>query len=735
MSVEKRNLGPLKIPFPRSGSFGAVYKLTNQHQAFAVKVFGRAAPNQELRYQLIAEHLAGQPRSPHLAEFTFDPAGILIDRLHRWCPALVMDWVDGKSLDSFIDDQIRSYGRIDNRALCQAWIDVMVDLAHVGIAHGDLEHGNILVLPNASLKLVDYDSIFVPAMKALGLKSNERGSASYQHPKRNADYFDERVHDFAALVILLALASIDADRWRRYHTDDNFLIVRESDLLQPDQSPLFADLLKSSDAPIRVLTMLLMASASASLDEIPSFTTVASNVTIRQLLEPGHTLASASAFAAAPAIMQPPATPTPAQPVPAIPVPPIPPPPSTISAPPPTIPPPPPTISSTPTFTPAEVAVLQLMAQRQSVESIAHALAIREDGVRESVRILQTKTGVSSYGALVNWAITNGYYQPPAATYPPPAQYVPTGGVPPANPPPRPGFLKPLLIGLGALILVAAVAYLLFGATVAARFFQQPRTATPTIAPASSTAQATSIPATQSPVATAQTPVPATQTPIGVLGFSTPSAISTALVLTAATYTPGAPALGASGQTAVATAILALATVSIPPTSVPSPTATRPAATPTALAAAATRPALTPTRPASTPTALAVVVTVTRLETPTLEYNVVLQGTNYLLIHNNFQVRRADSAQVRVAAYLWYGDNTPMKGQVPAYTSLNGQASTGRLADIGDSGSVYPDFVLGIPQEAIATGTDIYVSVELQDAATNKVLARATSVHFFNKGS
>ena len=102
------------------------------------------------------------------------------------------------------------------------------------------------------------------------LKTQPDREQRYQHPKRYRGYFDERLDHFAALVILLSLASLNRARWQRYHTDDNCLIVKESDLLDPAQSPMLTELSQSADAPLRKLASLLRA-ASGSLNAISPF--------------------------------------------------------------------------------------------------------------------------------------------------------------------------------------------------------------------------------------------------------------------------------------------------------------------------------------------------------------------------------------------------------------------------------------------------------------------------------
>lgn len=282
--VEMRKLGALEVPFPRSGNFGAVYKFTNGHQSFALKVFDKAQPDRELRYKLIDEHLERQTPSPNLVTFGYEDPGILVNG--RWYPALVMDWVEGETLDHHLSKTLQERGQVDNRTLCQAWVELMLGLEKWRAAHGDLQHGNILVLPNEAMKLVDYDGMFVPAMSREGLTASEIGLPAYQHPKRYRGYFDERLDNFAGLVVLLSLAAMDAGRWQRYHTDDNCLIVREADLLRPEQSELFKELLSSNDPPVRKLAVILKAAARNGLDDIPQFSQLVADTTVRQALSP-----------------------------------------------------------------------------------------------------------------------------------------------------------------------------------------------------------------------------------------------------------------------------------------------------------------------------------------------------------------------------------------------------------------------------------------------------------------
>lgn len=298
--------GVLGMPFPRSGNFGAVYKFSSSREAYALKVFDKAQKDRQLRYKLIDEHLKRQPACANLLSFSYDEEGILVNG--RWYPALVMDWAVGQTLDLFIAKSLQGADHLANGRLCRAWVDLVLGLRQRRVAHGDLQHGNILVMADGTFRLVDYDGMFVPAMRQEGLTAAEIGLPAYQHPKRHRGYFDERLDDFSALVILLSLACVDRARWQAYHNDDNTLLVAEADLLRPEHSALLGALSRSADAPLRNLAALLQAASQGGLDAIPAFGNVVADPAVKQVLGPSWRPAADAGKR--PPVTPPPVTPT-----------------------------------------------------------------------------------------------------------------------------------------------------------------------------------------------------------------------------------------------------------------------------------------------------------------------------------------------------------------------------------------------------------------------------------------
>jgi hypothetical protein len=120
------------------------------------------------------------------------------------------------------------------------------------VAHGDLQHGNILVR-SGSIQLVDYDGMWVPALR--GRHATETGHRAYQHPERSGQDYGQEIDRFSALVIYLSLAALerDATLWERFHTGDNLIFVQK-DFQQAGRSAIWQQLSRIGSREIDRLT-------------------------------------------------------------------------------------------------------------------------------------------------------------------------------------------------------------------------------------------------------------------------------------------------------------------------------------------------------------------------------------------------------------------------------------------------------------------------------------------------
>ncbi len=259
-------------PMPCTGNFAAVYRLAGPNQrTWAVKCFTREVANLQQRYQAISDHLRQarqQPGLPFMVDFDYLVQGIRC--AGRWYPVLKMSWVEGFSLNGFVKDYIDK-GRMLT-ALAQVWLALARDLRTARMAHGDLQHGNVILVPKegaVSLKLIDYDGMFVPALS--GSKSGELGHPNYQHSGRGDDPFHAEVDRFAHLVIYTALRSLAVggrSLWERYDNGDN-LLFREEDFKAPGGSAVFRELWKLQDPSARALVGHLLLACEGPPRDVP----------------------------------------------------------------------------------------------------------------------------------------------------------------------------------------------------------------------------------------------------------------------------------------------------------------------------------------------------------------------------------------------------------------------------------------------------------------------------------
>jgi hypothetical protein len=257
-------LDRLGMPFVTSGQFAYVFKLntTNGGKARAVRCFRGFLGDREERYRWIGDHL-NKVSAQYFADFEYDPEGILVGG--RRFPILVMEWIDGLPLDVYLPKVLGNQDVL--KFLADLWLKVLTSIRDGGMAHGDLQHGNIIVDASNMLKLVDLDGMFVPGLA--GRQSAEMGHRHYQHPGRTASHFDSRLDNFAGLVIYLGLLALAKapELWTEFH-DEN-LIFTDRDFKDPNGSRLLGKI-KRISAELKNLTEALETACKAAPLDCPS---------------------------------------------------------------------------------------------------------------------------------------------------------------------------------------------------------------------------------------------------------------------------------------------------------------------------------------------------------------------------------------------------------------------------------------------------------------------------------
>ena len=257
------------MPIAMVGGFGAVFDYTTPDgQRWAIKCFHKKTPGLRRRYRGIAAYLAKHDL-PQFVKFTWHEHGLELGK--QVLPLVQMPWIEGYCLHTFLQKHH------DSPEVCEAlykiWLKLVGQLRASGIAHGDLQHHNIILVPEGhmrfSLKLVDLDGMWIPSVA--DLPSYETGHRAYQHPYRMREPYHQYLDRFPTLVIALTLAALreeGAKLWPKFHIGRN-LIFRALDYLRPDQSRLLTYLRGHPRPEIQRMANALLQACSQPPDQIP----------------------------------------------------------------------------------------------------------------------------------------------------------------------------------------------------------------------------------------------------------------------------------------------------------------------------------------------------------------------------------------------------------------------------------------------------------------------------------
>ena len=194
-------------PYRSSGAFAVVFKMKDEQtgKCYALKCFTEEQEGRTEAYRQIADELEFVDSS-YITSVKYLDKEIFVDSSceEDEFPVLLMDWIDGETMENYIAENYQ-----DNyimAMLCYRFCKMAAWLRSQPFAHGDIKPDNIMVRPDGNLTLVDYDGMFVPAMK--GQKSPTIGTKDFSHPLRTVDDFDETIDDFALASIALSLKAI-----------------------------------------------------------------------------------------------------------------------------------------------------------------------------------------------------------------------------------------------------------------------------------------------------------------------------------------------------------------------------------------------------------------------------------------------------------------------------------------------------------------------------------------------
>ena len=229
-------------PYRSSGAFAVVFKMQDKSTGkyYALKCFTEEQEGRADAYRQIADEL-DLLDSPYITSVKYMEKELFVDSQceEDEFPVLLMDWVDGETMEAYIAANYRNQSAMS--MLSYRFGKMAAWLRTQSFSHGDIKPDNIIVRPDGSLTLVDYDGMFVPSMK--GSQSPTIGTKDFSHPLRTVDDFDETIDDFSLASIALSLKAISMKPTLLdiYGASDR-LLFSENDYRNPSNSKVISAL-------------------------------------------------------------------------------------------------------------------------------------------------------------------------------------------------------------------------------------------------------------------------------------------------------------------------------------------------------------------------------------------------------------------------------------------------------------------------------------------------------------
>jgi Mn2+-dependent serine/threonine protein kinase len=206
-----------------AGGYTTVFPfIDSSGKKVAVRCWCADIGNARKRSHAISDYLSKE-QNPFFVNFKYVDNALLIAGQVQ--PVVIMDWVEGKPLKEYINENCNSTAIL---ALAENFKLMVAGFHKRNIAHGDLQHGNILVKPEGTLVVVDYDSMYIDALN--GMPDVIKGLPGYQHPARGKNKtINPQLDYFSELVIYLSMLIFAENPalWQNYYDAEDLLFSKD----------------------------------------------------------------------------------------------------------------------------------------------------------------------------------------------------------------------------------------------------------------------------------------------------------------------------------------------------------------------------------------------------------------------------------------------------------------------------------------------------------------------------
>ncbi len=242
-----------QIPMPASGNAAVVFRARVEGVDSALRFFIREDVSTRERYGALGQHFRTHGMEDCVARATWLDDAITVNG-STW-PMVDMQWVEGRTLDAYVG-HLTATGNVGALSqLAGTWRDLIGRLQAADFAHGDLQHGNVLVDTSSTLRLIDFDGSWITAFRG-GPPPNETGHPNYQRTGRE---WGRWMDTFPGLVVYtgLLLLAHRPESWERLHNGENIVFSRD-DFAPPFSTPTWALLSQIRDPQLDAAAQRLM---------------------------------------------------------------------------------------------------------------------------------------------------------------------------------------------------------------------------------------------------------------------------------------------------------------------------------------------------------------------------------------------------------------------------------------------------------------------------------------------
>ncbi|MBR3946363.1 MAG: hypothetical protein IKJ56_04585 [Bacteroidales bacterium] len=221
------------------GGFSAVFPVDVDGEKWAFRCWHANMGNVRRRFEKNSKAINASGL-PFLCDFNYVDEGIIVNGLIY--PTTRMRWVDGMTIKDFVCANKEDKEKL--LLLASNFLTMCKEMHTNKLAHGDLQHGNIIVNDNSDVFLVDYDSFYCQDLE--GEPDIITGLRDYQHPNRvDCKIATAKLDYFSELVIYLSIVGIAnnpefVDKYQVKDTDRMLFSV--SDFVDIRNSEIYEDL-------------------------------------------------------------------------------------------------------------------------------------------------------------------------------------------------------------------------------------------------------------------------------------------------------------------------------------------------------------------------------------------------------------------------------------------------------------------------------------------------------------